>query len=204
MRILHTADWHLGATTGPAPRLEEQGLFLEWLFDILSVRRVDALLIAGDVFDSMHPSAEAQKLYYRFLAGVRLSGVRDVVVVGGNHDSPSQLDAPKDLLEAVDVHVIGGVPAAGDRLDGMIVPLHERGSDEVAALCLAVPYVHEYRLGIRTSDLDREETRSAFKAAFSDLYRTLADRGLERFGDLPLVAMGHLTLGNEVHREDFP
>ena len=204
MRILHTSDWHLGVSTGPVSRVEEQQCFLEWLLDILKAREVDALVVAGDVFDSMHPSAEAQRLYYRFLARVEGAGVRDVVVVGGNHDSASRLDAPRALLEAVQVHVVGGLPASEDRLDRMIAPLRTRGSDDVAAVCLAVPYTHEYRLGIRTTDLDRDRTRAAFKTAFSELYADIADHAQALFPGLPLVATGHLTLGFEAKPGDSP
>ncbi|MEE9386263.1 MAG: exonuclease subunit SbcD [Nannocystaceae bacterium] len=204
MRILHTSDWHLGLSTGPASRIDEQTWFLDWLFDTLQSREVDVLLVAGDVFDTMHPSAEAQQLYYRFLARVGQAGVRDVVVVGGNHDSPSQLDAPRALLEEVSVHVVGGVPASEERASRMIAPLRARGSDDVAAVCLAVPYVHEYRLGIRTSDLDTEQTRAAFKSAFSELYTRLADHAQEKYPGAPLVATGHLTMGVGVSREDYP
>ncbi len=204
MRILHTSDWHLGVSTGPASRLEEQHCFLEWLHETLEAREVDALVVAGDVFDSMHPSAEAQVLYYGFLARVGRTGVRDVVVVGGNHDSSSRLDAPSALLEAVNVHVVGGVPSTEHRLDRMIAPLRARGSDEIAAVCLAVPYVHEYRLGVRTTDLDRDQTRAAFRTAFADLYRELADGAVERCGDVALVATGHLTIGVEATPQDYP
>lgn len=204
MRILHTSDWHLGISTGPASRTDEQGAFLDWLLELLSAQAVDALVVAGDVFDSMHPSAEAQALYYRFLARVGSTGVRDVVVVGGNHDSPSRLDAPRALLEAVDVHVVGGVPPGEERWHRMLAPLRERGSDEVAAVCLAVPYVHEYRLGIRGTDQDREATRAAFTAAFSGLYTDLADRALAAHPGATLLATGHLTLGSESTREDYP
>lgn len=179
-------------------------MFLDWLLGVLRAREVDALIVAGDVFDSMHPSAEAQELYYRFLARVGDAGVCSMVVVGGNHDSASRLDAPRALLQAVDVHMVGGVPATNDRLDRMIAPLRARGSDDVVAVCLAVPYVHEYRLGVRTSDLDIDRTRAAFKSAFSDLYRSLADRAVERFGGVPLVATGHLAMGVGVRTEDYP
>ena len=91
--------------------------------------------------------------------------------------------------------MVGGLPAADDRLDRMIAPLRVRGSDDVAAVCLAVPYTHEYRLGIRTTDLDRDQTRAAFKAAFSRLYSDVADHAQAQYPGLPLVATGHLTMG---------
>ena len=203
MRILHTSDWHLGVSTGPESRVEEQELFLDWLLDTLEGREVDALVVAGDVFDSMHPSAEALGLYYRFLARVGGAGVRDVVVVGGNHDSASRLDAPRALLEAVHVHVVGGLPATDDRQDRMIAPLRARGSNDVAAVCLAVPYAHEYRLGIRTTDLDRDLTRAAFTEAFSRLYSDVADHAQAQYPGLPLVATGHLTMGFGAKKGDY-
>jgi len=204
MRILHTSDWHLGVSTGPASRHQEQAWFLEWLLDTLEREKIDALVVAGDVFDSMHPSAEARELYYRTLASVGRTGVRNIVVVGGNHDSPSHLDAPRALLEAVDVHVVGGVPTSEDRLDRMLAPLRARGSDAVAAICLSVPYVHEYRLGIRTTDLDRDKTRTAFKSAFANLYKDLADHAEVRYPGVPIIATGHLTMGFDAKREDYP
>ncbi len=204
VRILHTSDWHLGISTGPEARVEEQGWFLEWLSATLCRYEVDVLVVAGDIFDTMQPSAEARELYYRFLAQVAQTGVRDVVVVGGNHDSASHLDAPRALLEAVGVHVIGGVPGVEERLDRMVVPLRVRGSEEVAAVCLAVPYVHEYRLGIRTSDLNHEATRAAFRTAFAKIYSSLADHAQNWYPGVPLIATGHMTLGRESKREDYP
>ena len=204
MRIVHTSDWHLGLSTGPASRLDEQWSFVRWLLGRLTELQADALIVAGDVFDNLHPSAEAQSLYYRFLAMVAATGVRDVVIVGGNHDSASRLDAPRELLQAVDVHVVGGVPQADLREERMVVPLRRRGSDEVGAVCLAVPYVHEYRLGIRTTDLDVGATRGAFREVFSGLYSDLADRAVEQWPGVPLVATGHLTLGMGSTRDDYP
>jgi exonuclease SbcD len=204
MRILHTSDWHLGISSGPTSRVPEQERFLEWLHGQLKCQEVDALLIAGDVFDTMHPSAEAQTLFYRFLARVAETGVRDVVVIGGNHDSAARLEAPRALLETVRVHVIGGLPLAEARAERMVIPLRGRGSEEVQAVCLAVPYVHEYRLGIRTSDLDQKQNRAQFRERFGALYSELADAAEQRFPGCPLVATGHMTLGTGSTSEDYP
>lgn len=204
MRLIHTSDWHLGLSTGPTSRIEEQGRFLEWLLGTLETERADALLIAGDVFDTMHPSSEAQSLYYHFLARAGASGVRDIVVIGGNHDSGAQLDAPRDLLETLNVHVIGSLPPQGRGRRRLVIPLRARGSDDVAALCLAVPYVHEYRLGIRSTDLSPEGTRAAFKDAFAGLYAELVEEARAIQPDLPIIAMGHLTVGPDTKRSDYP
>lgn len=154
MRLLHTSDWHLGASTGPASRTDEQRWFLEWLRETLAAREIDVLVVAGDVFDSMHPSAEAQAIYYRFLAGAASTGVRDVVVVGGNHDSASGLDAPEAVLAAMDVHIVGGVPASGERLERMVVPLRNRGSDDVSAVIVGDEPPRVEQVGVpRSRDL---------------------------------------------------
>ncbi len=211
MRILHTSDWHLGLSSGPVSRLEEQRRFLSWLAQHIAGAEVDALVVAGDVFDGVQPSAEAQALYYSFLAELRSSGVRDVVVVGGNHDSHSRLEAPREILAAFDVYVVGGLPSHEGGLDALVVPLRRRGSEEVDAVCLAVPFVHEYRLGVRTTDLDPAAVAEAFEQRFTALYAGLADRAAELFPGRPMIATGHLVLGkaapgdylNEIHQVGF-
>lgn len=204
MRILHTSDWHLGISTGPASRGEEQRSFLNWLLELLEVQQVDVLIVAGDVFDTMHPSAAAQALYFEFLSGLADAGVRDVVIVGGNHDSPARLDAPRDLLSTVGIHVVGGLPSAGLADPRLIIPLRVRGSQEPAAVCLAVPYIHEYRLGIRTTTLDQGDTRAAFATQFTAVYSQLADRAAAEYPGLPIVATGHLTMGADWGAHDAP
>ncbi len=203
MRILHTSDWHLGISSGTTSRGADHDLFLAWLCEQLAALEVDALIIAGDVFDSMQPSSQALARYYRFLARAGAAGVRQVVVVGGNHDSASRLDAPAEVLAALDVHVVGGIGALDGSLDRYLVPLRARGSQEPAAVVLALPYVHEYRLGLRTTDLDHAAVRAAFAERFGALYSSLADRAQERWPGLPLLATGHLTIG-PAKREDFP
>lgn len=204
MRMLHTSDWHLGASSGPVSRLPEQQVFLDWLLQTLTAHEIDTLVVAGDVFDVMHPPTDAVATYFRFLARLPATGVRDVVVIGGNHDSPSQLDAPRHVLEALSVSVVGGLPPAGDRGSRMIVPLRSRGGRDVIAVCAAVPYVHEYRLGVRTTDTDKAALRDAFQTAFRDLYRSLVDEAEQRYPGVPIVTTGHLALGTGSSREDYP
>jgi len=98
MKILHTSDWHIGRTLYGRKRYEEFEAFLVWLAGTIIQEQVDVLLVAGDVFDTSAPSNRAQELYYRFLCRIAASSCRHVVVTAGNHDSPSFLNAPRELL----------------------------------------------------------------------------------------------------------
>src|ERR1044072_9068575 len=108
MRLLHTADWHLAHTLADTSREAEHSAFLDWLLDMLEAQEVDALLVAGDIFDTANPSAEAQAAWYQFVARARRPCPRlDIVVIGGNHDSAARLDAPDPLFAALEVRVVG-------------------------------------------------------------------------------------------------
>ena len=144
MRLLHTADWHLGQTLHGIAREYEHARFLDWLLETIDEQAVDALVIAGDVFDGQNPPIPALHQFYRFLARAkaRRAGL-DVVVIAGNHDSGSRLEAPSPLLTELGVRVVGGLPAGEDgafEADRLVVPLHE-ADGSVAARCVAVPYL---------------------------------------------------------------
>jgi len=141
MRLLHTADWHLGHTLRDWPREWEHDQFLTWLLGTLEQERVDALLICGDVFDSTNPSAASQLQWYRFLARARRAMPDlQVVVVGGNHDAAGRLEAPNPILEALSIEIVGALPRPFDPATGRLgVPLRRGG--EVRAWAAAVPFL---------------------------------------------------------------
>ncbi len=134
LRLLHTSDWHLGRLLYGRKRYAEFAAFLDWLLDTLRAEGIDVLLVAGDIFDTTTPSNAAQTLYYRFLRRVAATGCRHVVVIGGNHDSPTFLDAPAELLKMLDVHVVG---AATDSPAEEVITLRD---PEGAAELLLPPY----------------------------------------------------------------
>jgi exonuclease SbcD len=217
MRLLHTSDWHLGVAFHERPRIEEQAAFLGWLTETIERHEVDALIVAGDVFDTANPPTEALSLYYRFLAGLsglrgktRAGGRRKAIVVGGNHDSPARLDAPREVLSYLETTVVGGYDPAraasslGDAA-GMLVPLADsRG--EVRVVVAAVPFLHDYRLGVRGFDASPAEQLASMHARFAEVYTRLADRAEAEFPGACLVATGHLTIlakaGSSVTVED--
>ena len=142
IRILHTADWHVGQTLRGFSREHEHRKVFERLEEIVVERKVDALIIAGDVFDSQNPSGEAQQLFYNAL--VRLSRAQPgmtMVIVAGNHDAAGRLEAPQPLLEAFNIRVVGNVRRREGRIEAArhLVPIAD-ASGAVAAHVLAVSY----------------------------------------------------------------
>lgn len=202
MRIIHTSDWHLGRSIETSKRYEEFTAFLEWLNQTIRSKNADALIVAGDVFDNIAPPNRAQELYYRFLAGLVGSCCRHVVVVAGNHDSPSFLDAPKEVLKALNVHVVGTMPE--DPADEVIV-LESTDGSPMALVC-AVPYLRDR--DIRTVeageaiDQKAEKLRQGMKDHYARVC-DLANAARQKYGALPLIATGHLfTLGGQVIEDD--
>ncbi len=197
LRLIHTADWHLGHTLHDLPRDLEHDGFLGWLLDQLDEHDVDALLVAGDVFDTANPPARAMRRWFRFLADARRRRpALDIVVIGGNHDSAARLEAAHPVLQAFGVHVIGGLPrlAGGDLdLDRLVVPLHDRDG-LVAAWCAAVPF-------LRPADLPAgavpgiADGGDGLVAGVRRLYDDVLDHARSRCSDdVALVAMGHLYM----------
>lgn len=189
MLLIHTSDWHLGHHLHGLNRDYEHRCFLNWLLDTLEDRRADALLVSGDVFDSANPSAAAQALYYQFLAESRrrLPNL-DLVIVAGNHDSASRLDAPQPLLKAFNIHVIGSLrrtQSGSIDSERLLVPLTNRDG-ETAAWCAAVPF-------LRPADLPRAGKTEDWlvqgvRDIYADVFTALSER---RRPGQALVATGH-------------
>lgn len=195
MKILHTSDWHLGRSLYGRKRYEEFSTFLDWLAQTIEEEQVDVLLVAGDVFDTSTPSNRAQELYYRFLCRVSTSCCRHVVVIAGNHDSPSFLNAPKELLRALNVYVVGSVT---DSLDDEVVVLHKDNMPE--AIVCAVPYLRDKDIRTvepgETIDDKNAKLVEGLKKHYADVC-AIAEQKRSDFNvacsdDIPIVAMGHL------------
>ena len=202
MRLLHTSDWHLGQTFHGYERHYEHQCFLEWLLDTLEHEQMDALLIAGDIFDNHNPSAAALHQFYRFIreAKTRLP-LLDIVVVAGNHDSPFRLEAPSPLLTAMDVSVVGQISRdaeSGITLDRLVVPVRNQEGD-IRAWCLAVPFLRSSDLP-RTNDADAASEGDAYHQGVAKLYHQAHARAeSRRSADQAIIALGHCHLhGGEV------
>ena len=198
MKILHTSDWHIGRTLYGRKRYEEFEAFLTWLAETIQQNKIDALLVAGDVFDTSAPSNRAQELYYRFLCRVAASSCRHVVVVAGNHDSPSFLNAPKELLKALDVHVIGSASEIPE--DEVLVLGDEQDAAEL--IVCAVPYLRDRDIRTAEAGESVEDKERKLIDGIRNHYAAvaaLAEQKREELGaDIPIVGMGHLfTAGGQ-------
>jgi exonuclease SbcD len=198
MKILHTSDWHIGRTLYGRKRYEEFEAFLTWLAETIQQNEIDALLVAGDVFDTNAPSNRAQELYYRFLCRVAASCCRHVVVVAGNHDSPSFLNAPKELLKALDVHVVGSSTESPE--DEVLVLRNEQDAPEL--IVCAVPYLRDRDIRVAEAGESVEDKERKLIEGIRTHYAavaTLAEQKREELGaDIPIVGTGHLfTAGGQ-------
>jgi exonuclease SbcD len=189
VRLLHTADWHIGQTLHNFERFYEHQCFLDWLLDQISEQEADALLVSGDVFDNANPSAAAQKQLYSFLKDVKeRSPHLNIVIIAGNHDSPGRLEAPSPLLKLFDTVVIGHVSKGifGEiDLNRIVVPLKNR-EGRIAAWCLAVPF-------LRPGDVPRIETEGdPYTEGIELLYCKALDFALSRREPgQAIIALGH-------------
>ncbi len=198
MRVLHTSDWHIGRTLYGRKRYEEFEAFLTWLAETIKQNEIDALLVAGDVFDTSAPSNRAQELYYRFLCWVAASSCRHVVVVAGNHDSPSFLNAPKELLKALDIHVVGSSTESPE--DEVLVLRNEQDVPEL--IVCAVPYLRDRDIRVAEAGESVEDKERKLIEGIRTHYAAvaaLAEQKREELGvDIPIVGTGHLfTAGGQ-------
>ncbi|MBO5225420.1 MAG: exonuclease SbcCD subunit D C-terminal domain-containing protein [Parabacteroides sp.] len=201
LRILHTADWHLGQTFFGYDREAEHEAFLSWLIQTLREQETDVLLISGDVFDVANPSATAQRRFFRFLREAnQMCPYLQIVIIAGNHDSAARLEAPIPLLEELHTTIVGIIPRTPSYeidFDSLLVPLYNKeGRRE--ALCLAVPY-------LRQGDYPASENgKDTYVAGITRMYNQLYEYAQTlRQPHEALVAMGHLhAIGAELTEDD--
>ena len=202
IRILHTADWHLGQTFFGYDRTEEHGVFLNWLAEEIRQKEIDALIIAGDVFDVSNPSAASQSMYYQFIYRVTAENpYLQIVIVAGNHDSAARLEAPLPLLQAMRTEVRGVVrKLEGGEIDydHLTVELKNRRG-EVELLCMAVPF-------LRQGDYPAVQTEgNPYAEGVRELYAQLLQRLWKRRKEnQSILAIGHLqAIGSEIAEKDY-
>jgi exonuclease SbcD len=192
MRLIHTADWHIGRMLHDKQRYDEFEAFLVWMADAIESLQADVLIVAGDIFDTATPSNRAQQLYYDFLKAAGQSRLRHIVIVGGNHDSPTFLDAPRELLKVFDIHVVG---QATENLADEVLVLYDKEKQPELIVC-AVPYLRDRDLRTAEAGESIEDKELKLVEGTRKHYREVTQLAVERRlalkADIPIVATGHL------------
>lgn len=201
MKIICTSDWHLGNLFHGNDRLPEHRHFLAWLLARIKEHNPDALLIAGDIFDNGNPSAAAQSAYYEFLAdATETCPDMNVVIIAGNHDSASRLEAPRALLTRHKVEIRGNIHRSwvanedgGNwviNYDDLMIPIN--GSDGSQAIVLTVPYLR--------SDVVQNAN---YSEGVNTILRELTAKAREKYRDSPLIMIAHMyAKGADIAKSD--
>jgi len=193
--VFHTADWHLGQSFCGFDRDYEHRCFLDWLLSEMQAQRPDALIVAGDVFDTINPSAVAQKRFYNFLADAHAAlPSLQIVLTAGNHDAGARLESPAELLASLNIAVVGTVEqddAGNISLDKFLVPLKDHGG-RVQAIAIAVPYLRPSDVPLVRNAVD------PYLDGIRELYRSVTAAAVALRAELnpaaALIALGHCHL----------
>ena len=200
MKILHTSDWHLDCRLYDRRRADEHQAFLHWLSQTVIDRKIDVLIVSGDVYDNRTPTLESRKMYLGFLTRLiddRKSGksrCRCVIVTGGNHDSAAFLETDKDLLEYFDISVV-----AREAKLVVVPPAGNRESDDMPAIIAAVPFLSDVELRKSVEGETAAERSRRLMEGLRDVYQNFARQADEKKQELlqnspfvPVIATGHL------------
>ncbi|MCZ8092319.1 MAG: exonuclease subunit SbcD [Acidovorax sp.] len=218
MRILHTSDWHLGQHFMGKSRQAEHQALIDWLLVQVDVHAVDAVLIAGDIFDTGSPPSYARELYSHLVVRLHRAGVA-LLLLGGNHDSVATLGESRALLAVLNTTVVGAVSDPADH----VVVLPRRGVDgtanggkaEPGCIVCAVPFIRPRDVLQSQAGQSAQDKQQSLQAAIQTYYQAVVDAGRARQAQLqqalgrvvPLIATGHLTTvgasSNESVREIY-
>ena len=191
MIFIHTADWHLGNQMHEIDRHEESQNFLRWLKNLIVEKNAETLVVAGDIFDTANPSVDARRLYYTFLASLVDTCCKNVIIVGGNHDSAVMLDSAKELLEVLNIRVVGSI---NNLLPSQMCFELKDSGENVCGICMAVPFVREVELRNLLSDGEKCSDEELYLKVYQKLY-TLVFEEAEKLRNgraIPVIATGHL------------
>lgn len=192
MKFIHTSDWHLGQNLLSRSRQSEHQQFLDWLLQQIEIQQVDLLIVAGDIFDCGNPPGYAQRMYYDFLARLMRTCCRYALITGGNHDSPAFLNASREILQQLNVHVFGKIEATRQQ---EVMLLEDKLGNPAMILC-AVPFLRDRDVRKSVAGESFDQKSISLLNGIAEHYRSLHSEAmklrLEHDKDLPIVATGHL------------
>jgi len=198
MKILHTADWHIGKKLHKHDLYADFDLFIVWLHKTIQEQKIELLLISGDIFDLANPSSEARKQYYQALIKLQQLNCK-IIATGGNHDSPSMLDAPKEILKVLDMEVIGGLP---ENLEDTIIPIKDKQGN-IEIVVAAIPFLRDADLRSGTSASTYEDRLQAIREGIKNVFEKASNICIDKYPNIPVLAMGHLfTAGSDTSESE--
>ncbi|WP_446698200.1 exonuclease subunit SbcD [Atlantibacter hermannii] len=190
MRILHTSDWHLGQNFYTKSRAPEHQAFLTWLRQTAADQQVDAIIVAGDIFDTGSPPSYARELYNRFVVELQQTGC-ELIVLAGNHDSVATLNESRELLACLNTRVIA---SAQLQPEGQAIILNKRNGEPGAVLC-PIPFLRPRDITKSRAGESGSEKQLQLLDAITLHYQACFDAACQLRGEqaLPIIATGHLT-----------
>lgn len=190
MKIIHTSDWHLGQYFYTKNRLQEHLQFSDWLINLIKEQQADALIIAGDVFDTASPPSYARELYNRFVAQLQQTGCH-LIVLAGNHDAVATLNESRELMACLNVDVIARPEPGRD-----LIVLNNKQNQPGAIIC-AVPFLRPRDILESQAGQSEAEKQQALLTAIQTHYQTLYDKAVAKRtalgAEIPVIMTGHLT-----------
>lgn len=186
MKILHTADWHIGKILHKHSLAEEMSLFFDWLIKTIQKENIDLLLVSGDIFDTATPSSKDRAIYYQFLRRLSKTDTK-AIITGGNHDSIGVLNAPSEILDVLDIHVVGG---AKDPITDEVIELRNKDG-ELELVVAAVPFLRDRDLRSIEQNVSTDRAE-AIRQGMKLHYKILSEHCASYTSNVPVIAMGHL------------
>jgi exonuclease SbcD len=192
MRIIHTSDWHLGQFFYGKSRSHEHKQFLTWLLNEVTVNNVDAVIVAGDIFDTGSPPSYARELYFNFITDLHKLNCQ-LVILAGNHDSVAMIAESKQLLRSLTTVVVPAASIDEDKIAEQVFTLNNKQGEPAAVIC-AVPFIRPRDVITSKAGQSATQKQQQLQQAIADHYHALYDRASQLAGEeLPTIATGHLT-----------
>ncbi|WP_122046630.1 exonuclease subunit SbcD [Vibrio atlanticus] len=194
MKILHTSDWHLGQNFYNKSRKNEHERFLQWLLEQVTEHDIDAIIVAGDIFDTSTPPSYAREMYNKFVVDSNKIGCQ-LVLLGGNHDSVSVLKETQQLLKYMGAYVI---PNTNEDHATQVVELKGKNGDVEALVC-AIPFIRPRDVLTSQAGVTGVERQKQLGDAIKQHYQSVYDAAVEKRAEfensehMPIIATGHLT-----------
>ena len=188
MRIVHTSDWHIGHRLYENDRSNEFKDFTLWLIALIDEEKIDVLIVSGDIFDVPSPSNSALEIYYNFLIKLNNTYCSNVIITGGNHDSPSTLEAPKELLKHLNINIVGKLP---ENITDLLFEVSDKSNNK--AIIAAVPFLRERDIRKTKVGETFEEKINSIRTGIANIFKQVAKNTSEfKKRDIPIIATGHL------------